>query len=64
MGGMPNVLLGTGTVQECLDLAKKCCDELGRDGGFIMSQDKLGSFRIDGKRENLKAVCDFVRDYR
>ncbi len=63
MGGMRNTVLGTKSVEECLDLAKRCCDELGYDGGYIMSQDKLGSFAADGKYENIKAVNDFVREY-
>lgn len=63
MGGMPNSLLGRGTKQACLDRAKRVIDELGCDGGFMFCQDKMGSFRNDANPENLKAVCDFVREY-
>ncbi len=63
MGGMPNSLLGRGTKKECLDLAKRLIDELGADGGFMMSQNKMGSFRGDANPENLKAVTDFVLHY-
>lgn len=63
MGGMKNEVLGTKSKQECIDLAKHLIDEIGFDGGYIMSQDKLGTFKIDGKSENVKAVCDFVREY-
>ena len=64
MGGMPVELLGNGTVKECVDHTKRLCDELGKDGGFILCQDKMVSFRNDAKAENVKAVCDFVREYR
>ena len=64
MGGMPCTLLGHGTKQECLDLTKRLCDELGGDGGFILSQDRMVSFPNDANPENVKAVCDFVREYR
>lgn len=63
MGGMPNTMLGLGTKQECLDRAKRVIDELACDGGFMFCQDKMGSFRNDANPENLKAVCDFVREY-
>ena len=63
MGGMPVELLGNGTAKECVDRAKRLCDELGKDGGFILCQDKMVSFRNDAKSENVKAVCDFVREY-
>ena len=64
LGGMPVSLLGNGTVKECVDYTKRLCDELGHDGGFILCQDKMVSFRNDAKPENVKAVCDFVREYR
>ena len=43
---------------------KRLCDELGKDGGFILSEGKMLSYRNDAKRENYKAVCDFVSSYR
>ncbi len=64
MGGMPCSLLGHGTKEECIDRAKKVCDEIGCDGGLLFSQDKMGSYRNDATPENLKAVNDFVREYR
>lgn len=64
MGGMSNILLNNGTKQECVDYAKRLIDELGSDGGYIMTQTKIGTFRNDGNPENVKAVCDFVREYR
>jgi hypothetical protein len=64
VGGMPTQLLGGGTAKQCVDYAKHLCDELGPGGGFILSQDKMMSYMRDCKPENLKAVCDFVQDYR
>jgi hypothetical protein len=63
MGGMNNDLLGRGTKKECLERAKRLIDELGAEGGYIMSQPQLGSYRNDANPENLKAVCDFVLEY-
>lgn len=64
MGGMPCSILGHGTKEECLDRAKKVVDEVGKDGGLLFSQDKMGSYRNDATSENLKAVNDFVRSYK
>ena len=61
-GGMKTSLLGYGTKEECVDYAKKLIDTLGE--GYMMSQDKMISFKNDIKRENLLAVNDFVRNYR
>ena len=44
--------------------AKKLCDELGRKGGFILSEGKMLSFRNDCRSDNLKAICDFVSGYK
>jgi hypothetical protein len=33
-------------------------------GGFMLSQDKMMSYPRDCKPENLKAVSDFVQEYR
>lgn len=60
-GGMPTALLGNGTKEECVDYAKKLLDEVGYDGNFIFSQDKMVSYRNDCKAENLRAVNDYVR---
>jgi hypothetical protein len=61
MGGMPTHLLGRGTKQECVEYAKRLINEMGE--GFIFSTNKMMSFRIDAKRENLLATMDFVREY-
>ena len=60
-GGMPAYSLGYGTPRECVDIAKELIDTLGE--GFIFSQTKMMSFKNDCTRENLAAVCNFVRNY-
>ena len=64
MGGMTTDLLSNGTPEECVAYAKRLCDELGRGGGFIFSENKMLSYRNDAKPENMLAVCRFVNDYR
>ena len=64
MGGMTTDLLTNGTPEECVAYAKRLCDELGKDGGFIFSENKMLSYRNDAKAENMLAVCKFVNDYR
>jgi hypothetical protein len=61
-GGMPTDLLGHGTKEECVDYAKKLIDTLG--DGFVLSQNKMMSYRNDAKRENLLAVNEFARTYQ
>jgi hypothetical protein len=64
IGGMRSSLLSTGTRQECVSYAHKLLDEIGGDGGFILSQDKMLSYRHDANPDNVLAVCEFVREYR
>jgi hypothetical protein len=61
-GGMPTNLLGYATPQECVDYAKHLIDTLGE--GYVLSQDKMMSYRNDATRENVLAVNDFVRNYQ
>ncbi len=64
IGGLTTALLGKGTKDECLDATKKLIDELGANGGFVLSQDKMASYRSDCNADNLKAVCELVHTYR
>ena len=63
MGGMTSAMLSDATPDACVAHAKRLIDELGRDGGFILSEDKMLSCRNDARAENFKAVCDFVNGY-
>lgn len=62
-GGMPCELLYSGTKQQCIDYAKKLIDEVGYDGSYIFSQNRMVSFKNDCTAENLLAVNNFVREY-
>lgn len=64
MGGMTTELMANGTPDECVARAELLCNELGKEGGFILSEGKMVSYRNDAKRENVKAVSEFMRDYR
>lgn len=63
-GGLPISLIANGTKQECIDYAKRVIDEVGRDGGLVLSTNKFTSNPKDCNRENLLAVSEFVRNYR
>lgn len=63
-GGMPQTMLAGESKETCIDYAKKLCDELGADGKYIFSTDKMICYRNDAKAENLRAVTEFVADYR
>ncbi|MBR0482313.1 MAG: hypothetical protein IJJ48_07570, partial [Firmicutes bacterium] len=63
MGGLSTVLLAESTPEECVAEAKKLIDELG-GGGFIISENKMMSYRNDCSSENYLALCNFLKDYR
>ena len=63
MGGISSTVLGTGTPEEYVEMVKRVIDELGTEGGLILQPSKMTSYAADCKRENLKAVCDFVTSY-
>ena len=61
IGGMPNSLIQSGTVQEVRDYTNKLCQEVGKDGGFIMS---TGVGEMSGaKPELVKAWVDATLEY-
>lgn len=64
MGGMTTELLANAAKEECLAYTKRLCDELGAEGGFIFSENKMLSYRNDARRENMLAVCNFLNEYR
>ena len=63
-GGLDTTVIGHGTVQQCLDMTKKSIDELGRDGGLVLSPSKMITFHNDATPENLKAITNFALEYR
>lgn len=64
MGGMTTDMLANATPEECVAYTKRLCDELGKEGGFIFSENKMLSYRNDANSENMKAICDFLNGYR
>lgn len=63
-GGLPLTLMGKGTPEQCIERAKRVIEEVGKDGGLILTTDKFPSSPGDVARENLQAVSEFVRSYR
>lgn len=61
-GGMNTELLGNGTPQACEERAKLLIDTLGP--GYVMSQNKMLSFKNDCRRENQLAVNNYVRSVK
>lgn len=60
MGGLDTDLLSRGTKEECIDRVKELADGLASNGGFILSEGKMLSYRNDANSENYKAICDFM----
>lgn len=63
MGGMPIQMLAHSTPEDCVAEAKRVIDAF-EGKGFILSQDRMGAYRYDTESANLKAVSDFVQEYR
>lgn len=64
MGGITTDLLSGGTPSECVDYERKLIGELSGDGGFILSENKMLSYKNDARSENLKAVTVFAAEGR
>jgi len=59
-GNVPSTILQTGTVDDVKAYCKKLIDDIGKDGGFILSP---RSSTDEVKPENLKAMIDFTHEY-
>ena len=64
VGGLKTQTLAKGTPEECIDMAKKLINDIGYDRRYIMCEEKMISFPSDCKSENLKAVTEYVSDFR
>lgn len=65
VGGLDVSVMGGGTPKECVEMAKRVIDETGGlEGGLILSENKMCSYPADSKGENIKAVAEFLEDYR
>ena len=60
-GGIPNVLLGTGSPDDVRRYCKAVIDGVARDGGYIL--DASAIVQNDARVENLRAMTDFTREY-
>lgn len=60
-GGLPTMILGNSTPEECLDYAKHLVDDLG--DGYALCQNQMISYRHDCKRENLLAYLDYFKTH-
>jgi hypothetical protein len=63
IGGMDTHVLGNGTVEECVAITEKLVKDFSVDGGYVFSENRMVSYPNDAKRENLLAVCNWLRDY-
>ena len=63
-GGLKTEVMGRGTPKQCVDMAKRAIDELGCEGGLVLTESKFTAFPNDMNPENLKAVAEFVLNYR
>ena len=64
-GGMDLETLGRGTAAQCVHRVRELIDGLDAlNGGFILTQNKMVTYAVDAKSENVKAVSDFVLHYR
>jgi len=60
LGNLSSSLLKIGSVDEVRAYCKKLIDNVGKDGGFIMSN---GAFFDEAKAENIKVMVDFTKEY-
>jgi len=59
-GNVPSSLLRVAGPQEVKDCVKRLIDEVGQDGGYILSN---GAVLDEAKPENLHALIDFAKGY-
>ena len=57
---MPVSLICTGTPEEVKAYVKELIDIVGKDGGLMVD---FGALIDDAKRENVKAMIDFTKEY-
>lgn len=61
IGGMPNSLLQTGTVEEVREYTRRLCEVVGRGGGFVMCT-QIGE--MEGcKPELVRAWVEATREF-
>jgi hypothetical protein len=60
-GGLPNMLMAAGSLDDVRQCCKKIIDGVASDGGYIM--DCSAIIQNDAKIENVRAMTDFTREY-
>ena len=63
-GGLQPEVLGRGTKEQCIDTVRRLIEDIGPEGGFILSEAKMSSFPTDANRENIKAICAYLASGR
>jgi len=63
-GGIRASMLGRATPQECVDEVKRVMDAVAYDRKFVFASHTMLSFPGDCNPENLKAVCDYIDEFR
>lgn len=63
IGGLSTDIMSRGSTKECVEMAKRAVDELGAEGGLVLSPNKMISYANDMNPDNLKAVSEFVHTY-
>ncbi len=63
-GGVKTNMLKYASKQECLDEAKRVCDECAPGGGFMFTTERSLLSAGDVNIENLAAVNEFVHNYK
>ncbi len=62
-GGIFNDVMSSGTPEECVAMVKRAIDELGSEGGLVLTENKFLAFKRDAKPENEKAIAEFINQY-
>ena len=62
MGGLSTEILRSEHISDAVEQTRMLCDAFGRDGGFILSEGRMLSYRNDAYGANYRAICDFMNE--
>lgn len=62
MGGLTTEVLRADHITDAVNYTKMLCETLGGQGGFILSEGRMLSYRNDAYSENYRAICDFMNE--
>ena len=63
-GGLSTSLMQNGTKEQCIDLVKGLIEDVSSQGGYFIAPTTPMMFSSDGRPENLKAVADYIDNYK